>query len=182
MPQINELFSLGVIMIKHNSVMKNNLKQRKYRRLSASMTVEAAFVIPVLVLCMVAIIWIGLYFYNTICAISDADGAFFLVERVVNGTGEVSKNLEMDISGNLEEYLAIRDKKGLISKKDKQVTITVSIEMNVPGRGLFGLLFNKIRNIEVKKSYKLAERAETQRMLRAAGEIIDSIRGYFKSE
>jgi len=151
-------------------------------KLSASVTVEAAFVMPVIILCMVAMIWICLYFYNSIRAMSDADGAVFAIEKTLNLLNASEENVEKDISSDLNRYMAASMNSAVLSKKGNNITVKINVEMKLPKKGLFGALFNRIRNIEVIRSIKLNDRSETQRLLRAAGETVSAIRGYFKSD
>lgn len=155
------------------------MKKKTFR---ASLTVEASFVMPVIVICMVAVIWLALYLYNSVRASADADGMIFGLEREIAASPGVPKEMEKDYSEELTGYLLAAVEKAQLKRDGNSVRVNISIRMTSPSRGLMGAFLSHIGQIQLEREAKLPSRSETERIIRAAKDTVQLIKNQIGGE
>ena len=67
------------------------------KRVSGSFTLEAAFIVPVIIFAIVGLIWVIIYLYNSVKLTADADMAAFMTEKefeqVINSLNAIFSGL-----------------------------------------------------------------------------------------
>ena len=144
-------------------------KRKKGKCLKASFTVEASFVVPVIVLGIIALIWVVFYLRNSVKAVADADYFVFVLESDEAYSKDAARYEERSSEA----------KKSFYGAKEARVVITREgrdIEVELPEEGLMGALVSRLKTISVKREEKCPDPSETARLIKAAGEIIGNIK------
>lgn len=150
------------------------------RRVKASLTVEAAFVVPVIVLSLVAVVWIVFFLVNNIKAASDADGIIYRLERELAESGRKNTDLERNISEEISGFALADTESAILEKKKDRIEVKICVRMFGPQNGLLGRLVSKIGIIRVERTEYLPERQDTTRKISAVTGLVEEIKEYLK--
>ena len=150
------------------------------RRVKASLTVEAAFVVPVIVLSLVAVVWIVFFLVNNIKAASDADGIIYRLERELAESDRKKSELKRDISEEITGFALAETESAILEKKNDRIEVKICVRMFGPQNGLLGRLVSKIGIIRVERTEYLPERQDTTRKISAVTGLVEEIKEYLK--
>lgn len=155
------------------------MKKREYdKSLQGSITVEAAFIVPLILFCLIALIGVVMYLFNDVRAAADADGLIYELERELAVSDKKTDKLEKNVSSRVQGYMSADSASADISLKKGCVTVRINVKMKIPERGILGLLMKPISRIEVERTAKLQDREDTQRIIRSVEDTIGMIKGY----
>lgn len=147
---------------------------------SGSFTVEASFVMPLIIICMVVIVWISFYLFNRIKATADADGLIFKLERELAMSDDDPGRMEKDVMDEIDGYFAAIPEKALLIKDGRNISVSICLRMKEPSVGLLGRLLSDVGLIQIERNATLMSRAETGRIIRAAEDTVKQIKEQIK--
>ena len=161
--------------------MKTWQKRRNALKWQASFTIEASFVIPVLLIGIVGLIWCVFFLRNSVKSVADADYFVFVIEA-----DAVKNKYEGDFAdaftGNKNAYFGAKTMRAELVRNGRDIHVSVFIEHNLPEKGVLGSIVSGIRSINVERNETIGNPSETARFIKAAGEIIDGITGRGKDK
>ena len=149
--------------------------------LDASFTVEAAFVVPIIIFSIIGIIWIVLFLHDQVCAQADYDMCFFEMEREA-AENTKKKTYNKDIGNTLKTYRGGKVKEASLKRDGSVMNVRLEVSENLPSEGFLGALMKSFSGIKMEGSRKMADRTETARLIKASSEIIDEIVGAIKKK
>lgn len=152
------------------------IKRISEGELRGSFTVEAAFVVPVLVFCMVALIGAVLYLMNGVRAGGAADGIIYELERELASSDNPPDKLNKDVSSRVQGYPGARSAEAELTMDGSSVTVRIIIRMKTPGKGILGLLMKPIAEINLEKTSTLPKRENIRRIIQAVSDTVDMIK------
>ncbi len=161
--------------------MKKKRKKGISRGWQASFTIEASFIIPVILIGIVGLVWCVFFLRNSVKSLADADYFMFVLEA------DAAKNkyegaFADEFVGNENAYFGAKTTRAKLSREGRNIRVSVMIEHNLPEKGILGSILSGMRNISVEKDETIGNPSETARLIKAAGEIINSITGIGKDK
>ena len=150
-------------------------KRKKGKCLKASFTVEASFVVPVIVLGIIALIWVVFYLRNSVKAVADADYFVFVLESDEAYSKDAARYEERSSEAKKSFYGA-KEARVVIAREGRDIDVELEVEHRLPEEGLMGALVSRLKTISVKREEKCPDPSETARLIKAAGEIIGNIK------
>lgn len=160
--------------------IKTKIKYDK-NGISASFTVEAAFVVPIIIFTIIGIIWIVLYLHDQVCAQADYDMCFFIMEREA-AANKKKTTYNKNIANTFKDYRGGQVKTAALKRDGRDMDVRLVIDENLPSEGFLGALTKSFSQIKKEGSRKMADRSETARLIKASSEIIDEIVGAIKKK
>lgn len=149
--------------------------------LKASFTVEACFIVPIIVIGIIALIWLVFYLRNVVKAEADADYFVFALEADAAYKKDGERHEEYSSNTNGAFYGA-ENAKTTIDRKKGNIEVALDIEHGLPKKGLLGYFVSKIRSIHIEKHDVCPDPSETARLIKAAGELTGSIQQLIKKK
>ena len=149
--------------------------------IKASFTVEAVFVVPIIIFTIIGIIWIVLFLHDQVCAQADYDMCFFCMEREAAGNKEKT-SYNKDVGNTLKAYRGGKVKEASSKRDGRIMNVRLVINENLPSDGFLGALTKSFSIIEKEGSRKMADRSETARLIKASSEIVEKIVGAVKKK
>ncbi|MCR5204868.1 MAG: hypothetical protein K6E47_07405 [Lachnospiraceae bacterium] len=148
----------------------------KKHLLRGSFTVEASFVVPIIIFGIVALIWCVFYLRNSVKVMADTDYFMFVLEA------DAAKNrnegvYEKRITGDTpEDFYGAKSAGGYIRRDGRDIDIEVEMEHNLPEEGILGYFVSGIRTISMEKQEKIPDPSEISRIIKAAGELMEQLK------
>ena len=150
-------------------------KRLRMRCLKGSFTIEASFIVPVIVLGIIALIWVVFYLRNSVKAAADADNFVFLLEADTALEKDAVRYEERTNVAS-KAYYGLEKAKAVIQRDGRKIRVDVDVEQALPEGGLLGSMVSRLRKIHVERDIKSPDPSETARIIKAAGEITGRIR------
>ena len=148
----------------------------KTLELRGSFTVEASFVVPIIIFGIVALIWIVFYLYNSVKITADADYFVFVLEAEAARNGNEGA-YKRTITGELPKgFYGMKNMEGRIRRDGREIGVEVELTHNLPEEGILGYLVSGIRSIKQEKEEKISDPSEIARIIKAAGELIGQLK------
>ena len=143
--------------------------------LKGSFTVEACFIVPIIVLGIIALIWLVFYLRNSVKAEADADYFVFVLEadEAYKKGGERHEEYSSD---SKNAFYGADSAKTVIDRKGRNIEVILDIEQGLPEEGLLGYFVSKIKSIHIERQKTCPDPSETARLIKAAGELTGSIK------
>ena len=154
--------------------------QKKRITLKGSFTVEASIIVPVIVLCLAALIWLVFYLRNSVRSVADADMMLFTLEKEA-----VKRHCEGEFSYSFKGtkgYYGLDELNMELRLDGRSAYVSLNIAHNFPSEGILGGLVSGIRTISIEKEESVPMPQETARIIKAAGEIIGRIKQAVKKD
>lgn len=147
---------------------KKNIK----RKLKGSATIEAAYIIPVIIFSLIAVICLTFYLYDFMKAEADADWLIWEMEEEYETLENVERPAGKDVSDRLGGYLQVNTVEAGITMFEDRYMAEVFIRMKNPGIPLWGdRLFP---NIHIVRTKEITDRSNRIRLFDT---IIDTVEG-----
>ena len=146
------------------------------RSLKGSFTVEASFVIPVIIIGITALIWIVFYLSNSVKMMAEADNIVFILEADAasnRNEGSAEKEFAWD---ETSKFYGAKGIDGLAKRDGRNIEVRLNLTHNLPEEGMLGEIVSGIRKISVEKQEKVPDPSEISRLIKAAGEIIGQLK------
>ncbi len=141
------------------------------------MTVEAAFIIPIIIFTLVAIFHLIFFLFNTVKAESDIDRLLFGAERQIENILEYQRQNGQGIVKKMEGYLDASKAVGAIYAKDDEIAVEINVKTSLAKIPFISLLpFGKIDKI---RHLKLVNSSERGRQIVAVYETLDVAKRVF---
>lgn len=145
------------------------------KRVDGSFTIEAAFIVPVIILGIVGLIWIVFYLYDSVKATADADMAVFMAEKDYAGDRMPDSHVNNDIERELNGYFGAGVESAYVERNGKSITAEIKIGLDLPEEGILGSIVSKIRHIEQVSKADIPNKTGITRIVKAASELIKAI-------
>jgi len=141
----------------------------------ASFTIEAAFVVPLIIFGIMAMIFLVFYLHNQVAVISKADMQIFIMEydEARNDYGSVS--LEASFRDDAGVFFGATVDSAVMRREGRKMNVEMHILQNVPRSGLMGSMIKNIRDIELIRKTSMPDRTETTRLIKAVGEMAEDV-------
>ncbi|MBR4345243.1 MAG: hypothetical protein IKP88_21480 [Lachnospiraceae bacterium] len=161
--------------------MLSIVQKERQNYLDASFTVEAVFVVPIIVFGIIGIILLVFYLHNQVRATADTDNLLFAAERVKTESKYDKFSLTYDFKDQLKSYFGGKIEEGIVECSPQKMKVSLKIRQNVPKDGLMGLITREISLIDKKEERSMPDREEITRIIKAASEIFDSLKDILKT-
>ena len=150
-------------------------KKRKRVYLDASFTVEAAFVVPVVVFLVASIYFAVLYLHNSIKAEADMDMTFFTMEREAASGGNASGKNSKNMTDELTRYYGASIKKAFFERNANSYKGELVIKQDIPIEGIFAKMLSSVSGITRNVEQRVPDRSETVRIIKASWELVTDL-------
>ena len=157
------------------------MKKRSYC-LKASFTVEAAFVVPIVIFAIVSLIWIIFYLHNSVAATADIDICIFKMEKMIAENRDTPSGTILNLEDSFENILGGRILRAVSEYSSERIKAEIRISGNVPNEGILGEMLKGFGNIKREREIKISGRSETARLIKAGMELIGDIVDIFKDD
>lgn len=148
--------------------------------LKGSFTVEASIVVPVIVFCLLALMWFIFYLRNSVRSIADADMMLFIMERDA-AKNHCEGDFSYSLTGNAG-YYGLNELNLEVKRSGRDAYVNLNITHSLPSGGILGNLVSGIRTISIEKEESVPMPQETARVIKAASEIIGRIKQVVKKD
>lgn len=145
--------------------------------LSASFTVEAAVVVPILIFCIAGIISLVFYLHDQVKSVADVDKCFFDMEMDAALYKGQHTEYSEDVSDSLKKYFGGTVEECIKERDGSNMKVHIAVNENTPEGGLFGLILPNISRIERTEERSISNREETARLIKAAKELVSDLTG-----
>ena len=145
------------------------------KRVSGSFTLEAAFIVPVIIFAIVGLIWVIIYLYNSVKLTADADMAVFMTEKEYAEDRMPDSYAEKDIERELSGYIGAGVDNASVIRNGRSITVKAEVELDLPEEGILGSLVSGIRNIKRERESDIPNKTEITRIIKAASELLKVI-------
>lgn len=145
------------------------------KRVSGSFTLEAAFIVPVIIFAIVGLIWVIIYLYNSVKLTADADMAVFMTEKEYAEDRMPDSYAEKDIERELSGYIGAGVDNASVIRNGRSIAVKAEVELDLPEEGILGSLVSGIRNIKREREYDIPNKTEITRIIKAASELLKAI-------
>ena len=100
--------------------------EREYmkKRIRASFTIEAAFIVPMILIGLVALIWLVFYLFNSVKLLADLDRAVFTAEKEYVD-GEIGNGEKKYLDRSLGTYYGATVKNAYVERDGKSITADI---------------------------------------------------------
>ena len=98
------------------------------KRVSGSFTLEAAFIVPVIIFAIVGLIWVIIYLYNSVKLTADADMAVFMTEKEYAEDRMPDSYVEKDIERELSGYIGAGVDNASVIRNGRSITVKAEVE------------------------------------------------------
>lgn len=156
--------------------------EREYmkKRIRASFTIEAAFIVPLILIGIVALIWLVFYLFNSVKLLADLDRAVFTAEKEY-ADGEIGNGEKKYLDRSLGTYYGATVKNAYVERDGKNITADIEAVMNLPKDGILGSMVSGIRDINGTVKSKIPAKTEITRIIKAASGLLSEIVSDVKS-
>ena len=145
------------------------------KRVSGSFTLEAAFIVPVIIFAIVGLIWVIMYLYNSVKLTADADMAAFMTEKEYAEDRMPDSYAEKDIARELSGYIGAGVDNASVIRNGRSIAVKAEVELDLPEEGILGSLVSGIRNIKRERESDIPNKTEITRIIKAASELLKVI-------
>ena len=155
---------------------------RKKGYLSASFTVEASFVIPLIVLGIIALIGLVIYLRNSVKTMADADMMIFAMEReqALDPVGSDEKRYSYE--AEIGDYYSFGINKAAVERDGRKISSEILINQDDKKKGLLGRFLSGMSTIDRKSEKTMIDRSETVRIIKAASELVGDLKKMIKGD
>lgn len=150
------------------------------KRIRASFTIEAAFVVPLILVGLVALIWLVFYLHNSVKLLADLDRTVFTAEKEYVD-GEIGDGERKYLDRALGTYFGAIVKNAYVERDGKSITAGIEAVMNLPEDGILGSMISGIRDINGTVESKIPAKTEITRIIKAASGLLSEIVSDVKS-
>ena len=147
--------------------------------LRASFTIEAAFIVPIVILGIVSMIWVIFYLHNSVAATADLDMCIFEMEKKA-AEEKIQSGTVIDLAEKFENVFGAELTKAVAEFDNGKIRAKIRIDLNIPQEGIMGKMLGGIGKIDKEKEAEMSERSENARFIKAAWELIGDIADIIK--
>ena len=155
--------------------MTRKKRKQKGKCLQASFTVEASFIVPIIVLGIIALIWVVFYLRNSVKAMADADYFVFVLESDVAYDKNATRYEERKSDAE-DSYYGVKEADVILTRDGRDIEVMLNIDHRMPEDGLLGAFVSNLRTIHIERDVRCPDPSETARLIKAAGEITGRIK------
>ena len=145
------------------------------KRVSGSFTLEAAFIVPVIIFAIVGLIWVIIYLYDSVKLVADTDMAVFMTEKEYAEDRMPDSRTEKDIERELGGYIGAGVDSASVIRSGRKITAEAEVELDLPREGILGSFVSGIRTIKKVREAHIPNRTEITRIIKAASELLKAI-------
>ena len=147
----------------------------------ASVTAEAAIVVPVMAFCIIAFIWVLFYLHNSVKADADLDMNSFIMEREAAENHYKTDHEILNMTDKLDGYYGAEIRNAIVQLNGRHITGQISIRQCIPLEGLFSVLLSGVSEIEKSRDMVISDRSEILRIIKAASELVGNLVDIYKN-
>ena len=145
------------------------------KRIKASFSIEAAFVVPLIIFGIVGLIWVIFHLYDSVKLSADLDKAVFKMENEYAEVRKPQGYSDLSFKSEIEGYFGGAVKEALAERNGRSITATVSVSMNLPESGILGIIVSGIRSLKGVREITIPNRTEITRIIKAASDLVEVI-------
>lgn len=145
----------------------------------ASVTVEAAFVVPIILFVFVGVVLLVFYLFNVMKMENDADKALFNLERMGKKHGTLVENVVMNIGPALEGYLNVESVSGTAKMLGDELKVEIVVDHRIPDIPF--LPTDTLAISRISRQLKLYNSSERGRQIKAVFETVDLFKNVFEA-
>ena len=117
------------------SNMKNGLGKQKVHLLQGSFTVEASFIVPVIIFGIIALVWVVFYLRNSVKIMTTADKMMFTLEENA-ARHKYEGGLEDELYGDKGAFYGAVTSKATVKRNGRNIEVNVEVIHNLPEKGI----------------------------------------------
>ncbi|MBO4421424.1 MAG: hypothetical protein J5783_06310 [Lachnospiraceae bacterium] len=144
-------------------------------RVKGSFTIEAAFIIPIIIFGIVGLIWAVFYLYNSVKVTADADMAVFMAEKEYASDRMPDSHVENDIEREINGYFGAGVESAYVERDGRSITARIEVGLDLPEEGILGSIVSGLRSIEHVSEADIPNKTGITRIVKAASELIKDI-------
>ena len=144
-------------------------------RVKGSFTIEAAFIIPIIIFGIVGLIWAVFYLYNSVKVTADADMAVFMAEKEYALDRMPDSHVENDIEREINGYFGAGVESAYVERDGRSITARIEVGLDLPEEGILGSIVSGLRSIEHVSEADIPNKTRITRIVKAASELIKDI-------
>lgn len=144
-------------------------------RVKGSFTIEAAFIIPIIIFGIVGLIWAVFYLYNSVKVTADADMAVFMAEKEYALDRMPDSHAENDIEREINGYFGAGVESAYVERDGRSITASIKVGLDLPEEGILGSIVSGLRSIEHVSEADIPNKTGITRIVKAASELIKDI-------
>ena len=144
-------------------------------RVKGSFTIEAAFIIPIIIFGIVGLIWAVFYLYNSVKVTADADMAVFMAEKEYALDRMPDSHVENDIGREINGYFGAGVESAYVERDGRSITARIEVGLDLPEEGILGSIVSGLRSIEHVSEADIPNKTGITRIVKAASELIKDI-------
>ncbi len=144
-------------------------------RVKGSFTIEAAFIIPIIIFGIVGLIWEVFYLYNSVKVTADADMAVFMAEKEYALDRMPDSHVENDIEREINGYFGAGVESAYVERDGRSITASIKVGLDLPEEGILGSIVSGLRSIEYVSEADIPNKTGITRIVKAASELIKDI-------
>ena len=144
-------------------------------RVKGSFTIEAAFIIPIIIFGIVGLIWAVFYMYNSVKVTADADMAVFMAEKEYALDRMPDSHVENDIEREINGYFGTGVESAYVERDGRSITARIEVGLDLPEEGILGSIVSGLKSIEHVSEADIPNKTGITRIVKAASELIKDI-------
>ncbi len=144
-------------------------------RVKGSFTIEAAFIIPIIIFGIVGLIWAVFYLYNSVKVTADADMAVFMAEKEYALDRMPDSHVENDIEREINGYFGAGVESAYVERDGRSIIASIKVGLDLPEEGILGSIVSGLRSIEHVSEADIPNKTGITRIVKAASELIKDI-------
>ena len=140
----------------------------------ASFTIEASFIVPLIIFGIIVLVWCVFYLRNSVKVTADADYFMFMLES--DAAENRNKGFfEKEIKGKENAYFGAGSSKAELSRNGKDIEVKILLQHDLPEEGIIGKIVSGIREVNIENKETVSSPSEISRFIMAAGELVNRI-------